>query len=89
MWTGTAGSVDLERGRSNRLLVAATGRLFPEIDSVDLDGEHQAMMMLVVEGRVAEQILTAERGQLADIGLDLLGVERVREERLRPDFTTH
>ena len=46
-------------------------------------------MMLVVEGRVAEKVLTAQRGQLADVGLDLLGAKVYAKSVCVPDFTTH
>jgi hypothetical protein len=63
-----------------------TSNVTAPVESVDLDGKHQAVMMLVVKRGVAEDVLPAERGQLADIGLDLLGRERVRAECLRSGF---
>ena len=73
---------DLARGGADRFLVAAARSLLPEVDAVDPDGEHQAMMMLVIKRRVAEDVVAAQGRQLADIGLDLVGREDVVAEGL-------
>ena len=61
----------------------AAADLLPEIQAVDADGVHQGVVMQVVGGRVAEEVVALERGQLLHTRLVALASEGI-DEKLAP-----